>query len=65
MTFLFETKSEGIISVQADIVNGELEVLLNVVLGRQERQDVVNVARTVLAYEGIYEDDVASLRRYK
>lgn len=65
MIFLYETKDEGIISVEANIVNGELDVKLNVKVGKREAHDILEVARTALAYEGFIEDDVQSLRRFK
>lgn len=65
MIFLYETKNEGIISVEANIINGELDVKLNVKVGKREAQDILEVARTALAYEGFVEDDVYSLRRFK
>lgn len=62
MQFLYETKKNGIISVEADIVNGELKIELQTTIeGKQENKDIVSIARTVLAMEGKVED----IRNYK
>lgn len=65
MIFLYETKTAGIISVSAEIENGELQVRTQVTLGKREQKDVIAVARIVLAQEGQYEDGMTDLRRYK
>lgn len=62
MLFLFETKKKGIISVEANIVGGELQMYsANVTdLGKREVKDLESVARTLLAAE-----EQTEIRNYK
>jgi hypothetical protein len=67
MLFLFETKKKGIISVDANIVEGQLQLYsANVTdLGKREVKDLESVARTLLAAEGKFEAGIRDLRDYK
>ena len=67
MLFLFETKKKGIISVEADIVNGELRMFSpsSAELGKTESKDLESVARTLLGTEGKFEDSKKDVRNYK
>lgn len=67
MIFLYETKKNGIVSYDANIVNGELKIqpFSEFIPGKREEKDIIAVARTLLATEGKFEDGKTDLRNYK
>lgn len=67
MIFLYETKKNGIVSYDADIIEGELKIapFSEFVPGKREAKDIISVARTLLSMEGKYENGKRDIRNYK
>lgn len=67
MIFLYETKKNGIVSYDANIVEGELKIqpFSEFVPGKREEKDIICVARTLLGMEGKFENGKKDIRSYK